>query len=379
MVAANSIDASQAFSSPYAPLRRLNAICPYLTMFPLEFPYRQLLRAERGEWVFDPFCGRGTTIYAARLLGLPSVGVDGNPVAAAVAAAKLVDVDADEIVRVCRSILESKSESSDVPEGPFWRRCYEARTLEDICKLRESLSRNCSSPARVALRALILGVLHGPRNIGEPTYLSNQMPRTYATKPSAAVSFWKRKHLRPRRVDVLDAVTRRAAFTFKQLPPRTDGRVVLGDARHLNGELPKRRFRWVITSPPYYGMRTYVPDQWLRNWFLGGDSEVVYSNGNQLNHHPESEFMSGLARVWKGVAARCSPGARMIIRFGALPCLRRDPGEILKKTLSESGASWRILTIQDAGHATAGKRQAEQFKAPGRAVMEIDLHAVLEN
>ena len=30
---------------------------------------------------------------------------------------------------------------------------------------------------------------------------------------------------------------------------------------------------WVVTSPPYYGLRTYGPDQWLRQWFLGGPAE----------------------------------------------------------------------------------------------------------
>ena len=43
----------------------LNGICPYFTMFPLEFPLGVLLRhAKRGEAVLDPFAGRGTTLYA---------------------------------------------------------------------------------------------------------------------------------------------------------------------------------------------------------------------------------------------------------------------------------------------------------------------------
>ena len=50
----------------------LNAICPYFTMFPLTFPLAvRHRRARCGEWVLDPFCGRGTTNYAARLVGLP--------------------------------------------------------------------------------------------------------------------------------------------------------------------------------------------------------------------------------------------------------------------------------------------------------------------
>ena len=64
----------------------LNAICPYFTMFPLGFPLRILReRAARADWVLDPFCGRGTTNYAARVLGLPSLGVDSSPVAVAIA------------------------------------------------------------------------------------------------------------------------------------------------------------------------------------------------------------------------------------------------------------------------------------------------------
>src|SRR5258708_38124610 len=69
----------------------LNTVCPYYTMFPLEFPLKRLRRAQPDEWVLDPFCGRGTTMFAARLRGLRCVGIDSNPIAAAIAAAKLTD------------------------------------------------------------------------------------------------------------------------------------------------------------------------------------------------------------------------------------------------------------------------------------------------
>jgi hypothetical protein len=55
----------------------LNAVCPYFTMYPLSFPLKILQRhAQPESWVLDPFCGRGTTNYAARLLGLPTIGID---------------------------------------------------------------------------------------------------------------------------------------------------------------------------------------------------------------------------------------------------------------------------------------------------------------
>jgi DNA modification methylase len=70
-----------AYEKTYA----FNAICPYYTMFPLEFPLRLLKKHKAiSPTVFDPFCGRGTTIYAARKLGLRSYGIDTSPIAAAI-------------------------------------------------------------------------------------------------------------------------------------------------------------------------------------------------------------------------------------------------------------------------------------------------------
>jgi DNA modification methylase len=76
-----------------------NAICSYYTMFPLEFPMR-LLRKHKANTptVYDPFCGRGTTIYAARKLGLRSCGLDTSPIAVAIAQAKLASAELENVM-----------------------------------------------------------------------------------------------------------------------------------------------------------------------------------------------------------------------------------------------------------------------------------------
>jgi len=76
-----------------------NAICPYYTMFPLEFPMRHLRKHKaQSPTVYDPFCGRGTTIYAARKLGLRSYGLDTSPIAAAIAQAKLASAELENVM-----------------------------------------------------------------------------------------------------------------------------------------------------------------------------------------------------------------------------------------------------------------------------------------
>src|SRR5215469_13979790 len=94
----------------------LNGICPYFTMFPLDFPYTILsTQAKPGEWVIDPFCGRGTTNYASRILRLPSIGIDSNPVAVALSQAKLANATPASIMQVTRRILDEVCEPRDIP------------------------------------------------------------------------------------------------------------------------------------------------------------------------------------------------------------------------------------------------------------------------
>lgn len=361
-----------------SPLLRLNAVCPYYTMFPLDFPFNSLKEAKPNDWVLDPFCGRGTTNFAARLKALPSVGIDSNPVATAIAQAKFVNPKPARIVKICKEIIDNASEPENVPQEKFWEICYHPSTLVQICKLREHFLIDCSTDEKIALRALILGILHGPLRKTLPSFLSNQMPRTYATKPNSAINFWESRKMDPPEIDVVDVVERRAKFLFTAIPPKSRGEILLLDSRSPFKTQSKTKFNWVITSPPYYGMNTYTQDQWIRKWFLGGESYVKYGLQNQLSQGSESDFVFNLSLVWKRIADVCAEGAQLIIRFGSLPSLACDPASLLEKSLTDTHDEWEILNVQDAGIPPRGKRQSEQFNSGilGVPQSEIDFRAI---
>src|SRR5271163_91551 len=145
------------------PSAALNAVCPYYTMFPLEFPISVLKRFGKPRLrVLDPFCGRGTTIFAARLKGHQAYGIDSSPIAIAIARAKLAETTDEEVLDLAEKILESQPKAR-LPKGEFWEWAYDAKTLKDVCILREGL-RNMRSDAAAMLRAICLGALHGPLN-----------------------------------------------------------------------------------------------------------------------------------------------------------------------------------------------------------------------
>lgn len=357
------------------PRVRLNTVCPYYTMFPLDFPVGALKEAPSSARILDPFCGRGTTLYAARMRGMYAVGVDANPVAAAIAQAKLARASAERVAARAAKLIEEHSEAASIPVGEFWERCFDPATLRAICALRDGLIGSRNDDVARVLRAVVLGALHGPRQRTRPSYLSNQMPRTYATKPAAAVRYWEKRGMAPPATEVLDVIDRRARYVLADQPEVAGGRVLCGDARRVlrRGE----QFTHIVTSPPYPGMRTYLPDQWLRYWFIGGPPGPDYRMPGQIGNTATVPFARALADVWSAVARCSAAGARLTVRFGTLPSVERDPVALLALSMHYARARWDQLDVRPAPLSARAKRQAAQFVPVGEARDEIDAEYVL--
>lgn len=367
-------------SLAYEPRYALNAICPYFTMFPLEYPLRVLRKHKRDRpVVMDPFCGRGTTLFAARALGLVSKGLDTSPVAVAIAQAKLCNVDSDRVLELAQSYIAA-NDSVAVPQTDFFLHAFNPAVLKAVCAIRQGLiATESESDDVILLRAAMLGCLHGPtskRPENQP-YFSNQMPRTFASKPDYSVRYWKAKHLVAPNANVIDVLQRK--LDRLNITPRPEGsspaHVRLGDSRHAVSLPPSSRdFSVVVTSPPYYGMRTYVEDQWLRNWFLGGPERIEYGNAEQLEHAGKEAFAKSLGLVWKNMARTKTDSLDMYIRFGIIPSANVDAKALMLSSLEESGVAWKVVHTKEAETASSGKRQANHMTASSTAAVEYDFH-----
>lgn len=369
-----------ARSLAYEPRYALNAICPYFTMFPLEYPLRVLKKHKKeGATVMDPFCGRGTTLFAARTLGLAARGIDASPVAVAIAKAKLCRVGTEDVLRLAEAFI-AEVQPTSVPTSEFFRCAFNSRVLEKICAIREGLLyTEEETDEAVLLRAAMLGCLHGPtsKHLAAQAYFSNQMPRTFASKPDYSVRYWKKNKIKPPAADVIAVLRRKLSRIQVSEPPEgvSPASVIRGDSQlEASFDDSIRDFSVVVTSPPYYGMRTYVEDQWLRNWFLGGADHVQYGNAVQLEHGGTEAFAKSLGSVWGNMAQTNADRLDMYIRFGIIPSAQVDAKSLMLSSLEESGFHWDVVSTRAAATASSGKRQAEHMAANSKAAVEYDFH-----
>lgn len=367
-------------SLAYEPCNALNAICPYFTMFPIEYPLRVLKKHRESQpVVMDPFCGRGTTLFAARSMGLVARGIDSSPVAVAIVRAKLCTVNVEAALNLAKSYVEA-GEAVAVPRSEFFQRAFAPKVLRAVCAIRKGLLASKKDiDAVVLLRAAMLGCLHGPigKRSKSQSYFSNQMPRTFAPKPDYSVRYWKAQGLKAPTVDIIEVLRRKLNRLATNTPPQgmSVAHAVLGDSRYAkNLPTSSRDFSVVITSPPYYGMRTYVEDQWLRNWFLGGPDHVVYGKSEQLPHSGKDVFARSLGAVWKNMARTQSPELDLYIRFGVIPSSNTDAKALVRASLEESAITWDVVSVRAADTASFGKRQADHMAAESVAALEYDFH-----
>ena len=116
-------------------------------------------------------------------------------------------------------------------------------------------------------------------------------------------------------------------------------------------------------------MRTYIPDQWLRLWFLGGPEFVsTASPKGQLEHTGAKHFAAEMRRVWKNVAPN-NEDARLVIRYGGIHDRDAEPMDVLKAVacglgLADGDARRLCLTPTPVADRFASSRRSRRRASP---------------
>lgn len=347
----------------------LHSLCPYFAMFPEDFVAKQVLAfTRRGDWVFDPFSGRGTTVFESLLNGRHAAGTDLNPVAACVAGAK---ADPPLLRNVLARIQSLKSEANaanmtaqDLPTSAFFGWCFHETTLAELCFLRKSLNWQRSKVDRF-IAAVVLGCLHGESH-KTPNCLSNRMPRTISTKPDYSIKWWAARGLNAPERKSFDILRTMVRYRLAEKVPDLIGKVKLRDAR-LSGQafpLLKEQVSLVVTSPPYLDTTDYIEDQWLRLWFLGGPEHPRGGVNRDDRHTKLDSYWTFLRETWRGVEPLVKKGTHVVVRIGGTRVPKQDLADGLLASLQQGFGGHRVNAIQSGATTKIRNRQTNVFR-PG--------------
>lgn len=351
-----------------------HAICPYFAMFPESFVERQVrAHTVAGEITFDPFCGRGTTVFQSLLMGRPSAGTDVNPVAACIAGAKADPPSLSQILERVDELQETLPSAREASQLPlFFDACFHPETLQHLLFLRESLDwRRCRTDRFIA--AMALGALHGESHRSE-LYFSNRMPRTISTKPDYSIRWWRdRGYVAPRR-DAFGILRRLARFRYRQEPAELRGTVAQSDARDCGVAFSDltNKVRLVVTSPPYLNTTDYYEDQWLRLWFLGGETRPVLRQGKDDRLIRAQDYWQFLTEAWTGLMPLLADDAIVVIRIGGKGLSRSDLLSGLQTTLETAAEGVSVAALDDGVTTSIKPRETTVFRPNRRSAERVE-------
>jgi len=344
---------------------------PYYAMFPMDFACKVILNySKQGDFVVDPFAGRGSSIFASAALARKTFGIEINPVAWLYSTVKLCPAPRKavldrlvEIIKISSQYDERAFEAVD-----FFKICFSHNVLCFLFAAREELSWK-NNNVDSTLMALILHYLHGNRG----SSLSNQMPMAKSTSINYSIEWWKNNGFNiPPEINVLDFFTSRIMWRYNK--GRVDysdrGHVILNDSvtelKSYYASTASKKIDLLFTSPPYYGVTNYHVDQWLRLWLLGGaDKPSILSEKYKNRFNSMQDYENLLDFVFGECAKSMSDKGNIYVRTD----YRKFTLETTKKTLKKHFPNHKMSEIFDS---CTKKSQTEFLNNTTRKVCEVD-------
>ena len=240
----------------------LSAIHPYPAKFIPSIPRKliQDFRPRQGLALLDPFCGSGTALSAAQAVGIPSIGVDLNPIAAMISRVRTSPMP-DGVLDVAATIERAAraDRAPGVPLIPRLGHWFKPRVQAAIASLTNAIDAHGGSSKellRLALSSIIVRV-------------SNQDSDTRYAAVEKAVDA----------EDVFErfgAALRKTVKALEGRPDRmADADVIEADVLSLDRSKIDRPVGLVVTSPPYPNAYEYWLYHKYRMWWLGHDPLAV--------------------------------------------------------------------------------------------------------
>ena len=236
--------------------------------------------SKRGDTVYDPFSGRGTTSIEAALRGRHVVDNDINPLSAILTRPRLELPDLDEV----QARLETIPLKAAIPKTPDLSMFYQRDTLGEIIALRNYLRRRRNSGGEDAIDRWIRMVATNRLTGHSKGFFSvYTLPPNQATSPQNQIKINRKLGQQPAYRDTRAIILHKSRQLQRGLDTeqRANLHAAAQDARcltvpaHRTSQIADASVQLTVTSPPFLDVVQYASDNWLRCWFNALDAKSI--------------------------------------------------------------------------------------------------------
>ena len=304
----------ELWTSSQRQMHSLHYVVSYRASFKPELPDFCIKRySKKGDVVFDPFSGRGTTALQANLLGRVAWASDVNPLAIKLTAAKTSPVGLDEIVLRLNEIdfrrpVDLSGYQDDF--SPF----YHPDTYRELVNLRSFLRQNPDQVSRF-IELLAISRLHGH----SPGFFSVYSFPQISIPPESQRLINKKRRQEPEYRAVAPRIIKKAAqalrdsFTSEFFAVSSANCIEHADARALTW-VPSASVNLIVTSPPFLDKVDYVTDNWLECWFA--DVGLGRLEEDMLMPRSVDDWREALSNVLQEMLRVLKPRGYAVVEVG---------------------------------------------------------------
>jgi len=308
--------------------KHVHRLHPYLGKF-IPQVVEIFLRKYSPRRVYDPFCGSGTTLVEASILGIDSVGCDISPFNCLLSRVKTACYDVRAVEEEIRSILREfnsmvrkthqPSLFGDLPlrttDNEYLRAWFHPVALSELLSFRElipnyrhqDLLKVILSRAARSSRLTTHFDLDFPKRPQTEPYQCYKHGRVCTPTKSAA------KFVNRYCFDTMARIKEYASLRSTELPAAV---VKEGDSRNV--KLP--RIDMVLTSPPYVGLIDYHEQHRYAYELLGLSREAepkeIGPANRGVSQRARDEYVSDIEEVFRHAMKNMLSGGVLVVVVG---------------------------------------------------------------
>jgi len=301
---------------------------PYPAKFPPQLPKSILEKfAKDGDVVFDPFCGSGTTLVEARLMGLSAIGVDVNGLSVLLSKVKSTPLSDSEITTAKEFISEIENYDlqwsmnrpkivvKEIEGRDHW---FQYNVAEELTFILQQINSISQERVRDFFKIVLSSIIVKVSNQESDTRFAardKNIPNNFTF-----AQFTKRAREYVKRIK-----------DFSALVPNTGSLTVLNaDSRNLS-MLENESADIIITSPPYANTYDYYLYHKFRKRWL--DLDVKFAQENEIGSRREYSSLKHPAEQWTIDLTLCFREMYRILKKGHLAFIVIGDSVIAKKLL----------------------------------------------